>query len=85
MAMNAELQLKSAIEEWGRDVAIPDDALRRAMRPAVEAFDADGSVVGACETARSFLRGFFAHPANRSCHLSPIARRALAGSAARAA
>jgi hypothetical protein len=86
MAVNHTQQpLESAIEEWGRRAAIPDDALGRAMRVAVEALHADGSVVGACETARSFLRGFFAHPANRHHRLAATARRALAEPAAPAA
>jgi hypothetical protein len=86
MAVNhTHLQLESAIEEWGRRAAIPDDALGRASRVAIEAFHADGSVDGACETARSFLRGFFAHPANRNRRLAVTARRALAEPAAPAA
>ena len=84
-ANDAQLQLEAAIEEWGRYAAIPDNALGRAMRVAVDAFNADGSVVGACETARSFLRGFLAHPANRRSHLSPTARRALSDPTERAA
>lgn len=84
-ANDSQLQLASVIGDWGRHEAIPDDAVRRAMRVAVEAFDAGGSPVDACDAASGFLRGFFAHPANRNRHLSASARRALAEPTERAA
>ena len=84
-AIDPQLELASVIGDWGGYAAIPDDALRRAARVAVEAFNAGGSPVDACEAARSFLRGFYTHPANRSRQLSATARRALAEPAGRAA
>ena len=83
-AIDSQRELSGVIGDWGRQAAIPDAALRRAMRVAVEAFDANASS-DPCEFARRFLRGFFAHPANGSRPLSATARRALAEPTERAA
>ena len=84
-ATDSQLELASVIGDWGRHVTIPEDALGRAVRVAVQALNAGGSPVDAFEKARGFLRGFFSHPANQSRHLSADARRALAEPTQRAA